>query len=220
MSKISLKHSGGNVVSLNAPTSTPDQADVAFKLPNSDGSAGQFLKTDGSGNLSFGAVSTSATSSRTTSSFTTLSNQAYVDYTGFGTLKRFEIVFRSISTNGSHNFGVQLGASWSVVTTGYKVTSGFLRSSDNVSQDETVGFQSHGLGSSGYFTSGIFRCYKVGGSQDRWYGEFSARENGTSSHWFFNFGFINVGGTLDIIRFYSEGGTFDGGELALVTYAD
>ena len=47
MSKISLKHSGGNVVSLNAPTSTPDQADVAFKLPNSDGSAGQFLKSDG-----------------------------------------------------------------------------------------------------------------------------------------------------------------------------
>lgn len=56
MSKISLKHSGGNVVSLNAPTSTPDQADVAFKLPNSDGSAGQFMKTDGSGNLSFDAA--------------------------------------------------------------------------------------------------------------------------------------------------------------------
>ena len=56
MSKISLKHSGGNVVSLNSPTSAPTSADVAFKLPNADGSAGQFMKTDGSGNLSFGAV--------------------------------------------------------------------------------------------------------------------------------------------------------------------
>ena len=55
MSKISLKHSGGNVVSLNSPTSAPTSADVAFKLPNADGSAGQFMKTDGSGNLSFGA---------------------------------------------------------------------------------------------------------------------------------------------------------------------
>ena len=34
MSKISLKHSGGNVVSLNSPTNAPSAADVAFKLPN------------------------------------------------------------------------------------------------------------------------------------------------------------------------------------------
>ena len=56
MSKISLKHSGGNVVSLNSPTNAPGAADVAFKLPNADGSAGQFIKTDGSGNLSFDAA--------------------------------------------------------------------------------------------------------------------------------------------------------------------
>ncbi len=57
MSKISLKHSGGNVVSLNSPTSAPTSADVAFKLPNADGTNGQVLKTDGSGNLSFVAQS-------------------------------------------------------------------------------------------------------------------------------------------------------------------
>ena len=56
MSKISLKHTDGNVVSLNSPTNAPDQADVAFKLPNADGSAGQALVTDGSGNLSFSNV--------------------------------------------------------------------------------------------------------------------------------------------------------------------
>ena len=56
MSKISLKHSGGNVVSLNAPTNAPSAADVAFKLPNQDGSASQALVTDGSGNLSFASV--------------------------------------------------------------------------------------------------------------------------------------------------------------------
>ena len=54
MSKISLKHSGGNVVSLNSPTNAPGAADVAFKLPNADGTNGQVIKTDGSGNLSFG----------------------------------------------------------------------------------------------------------------------------------------------------------------------
>ena len=55
MSKISLKHSGGKVVSLNSPTAEPNANDVAFKLPNADGTSGQVLKTDGSGNLSFGA---------------------------------------------------------------------------------------------------------------------------------------------------------------------
>jgi hypothetical protein len=53
MSKISLKHSGGNVVSLNSPTNAPSASDVAFKLPNADGSNGQAIVTDGSGNLSF-----------------------------------------------------------------------------------------------------------------------------------------------------------------------
>ena len=59
MSKISLKHSGGNVVSLNSPTSAPTSADVAFKLPNADGTSGQRIITDGSGNLSFASAGAS-----------------------------------------------------------------------------------------------------------------------------------------------------------------
>ena len=54
---IKLKHSGGNAVSLHPPTSAPTSSDVQFKLPTADGSANQVLKTDGSGNLSFGADS-------------------------------------------------------------------------------------------------------------------------------------------------------------------
>ena len=58
MSSIKLKHSGGNAVSINPPTSAPTSSEVAFKLPNADGSSGQFLKTDGSTNLSFATVAT------------------------------------------------------------------------------------------------------------------------------------------------------------------
>ena len=52
MSNIKLVHSGGNSVSLTTPDSNP-AANRTFKLPGADGSAGQFLKTDGSGALSF-----------------------------------------------------------------------------------------------------------------------------------------------------------------------
>ena len=49
---LKLKHSGGNSVSLSAPASNPS-SDVTFKLPQADGTAGQVLQTDGSGNLSW-----------------------------------------------------------------------------------------------------------------------------------------------------------------------
>ena len=52
MSNIKLVHSGGNSVSLTTPTSNP-ASNITFKLPQSDGSAGQVLKTDGNGNLSW-----------------------------------------------------------------------------------------------------------------------------------------------------------------------
>ena len=63
MSSIKLKHSGGNAVSLNPPTSAPTSSNVAFKLPNADGSANQVIKTDGSGNLAFTTPAASAFSS-------------------------------------------------------------------------------------------------------------------------------------------------------------
>ena len=55
---IKLQHSGGNSVSLNPPTSAPTSSEVAFKLPTSDGTAGQVLQTDGSGNLSWVSLPT------------------------------------------------------------------------------------------------------------------------------------------------------------------
>ena len=42
-------------VALDAPNATTSGSDIVFKLPVADGSTGQVIKTDGSGNLSFGA---------------------------------------------------------------------------------------------------------------------------------------------------------------------
>ena len=54
--KIKLVHSGGNSVSVAVPTNAPSASEVEFKLPQSDGSSGQALVTDASGNLSFASV--------------------------------------------------------------------------------------------------------------------------------------------------------------------
>ena len=56
MSKLHFLHSGGNKVSLTTPASNP-ASDLTFKLPQADGGAGQTLKTDASGALSFTTTS-------------------------------------------------------------------------------------------------------------------------------------------------------------------
>ena len=67
---LKLNGSSAGSVSLNAPASTTGGADIEFKLPVVDGSSNQFMKTDGSGNLSFGTVDTSiADGSITTAKF-------------------------------------------------------------------------------------------------------------------------------------------------------
>ena len=50
---IKLNGSTAGSVALDAPASTTSNADITFKLPVADGTAGQVLMTDGSGNLSW-----------------------------------------------------------------------------------------------------------------------------------------------------------------------
>ena len=50
---IKLVGSSSGSVALDAPASTTSGANIEFKLPVADGSAGQVLQTDGSGNLSW-----------------------------------------------------------------------------------------------------------------------------------------------------------------------
>ena len=58
MSELKLPaDSGGGSVSLKGPASTTSNADVPFVLPVADGSAGQYLKTDGSKNLGWSSDS-------------------------------------------------------------------------------------------------------------------------------------------------------------------
>ena len=109
MSSIKLKHSGGNSVSLNPPSSAPTSSDVAFKLPNADGSANQYIKTDGSGNLSFATVSTPA--ARYTVWDTWILTSSISNYEG------------AITSNLARPSAVS-GISWGTIGTGMTESSG------------------------------------------------------------------------------------------------
>ena len=58
MSEVKLNaDSSGGSVALKGPATTTGNANISFKLPVADGSSGQYMKTDGSGQLSFATVS-------------------------------------------------------------------------------------------------------------------------------------------------------------------
>ena len=76
MSELNFLHSNGNKVKLTTPDTLA--ANKTFKLPGADGTAGQFLKTDGSGALSFATVATNTSNVKATR--TSVSNITGVSY--------------------------------------------------------------------------------------------------------------------------------------------
>src|SRR5210317_1568805 len=79
-------NNGTNFIGLKAPNSVTTS--TTFTLPDGDGSNGQFLKTDGSGNLSFGTVSstiTLAADSGSNDTYTTGNTLTFTGGTGIDT---------------------------------------------------------------------------------------------------------------------------------------
>tara|TARA_Y100000401_G_C8302379_1_gene214912 strand:- start:430 stop:1068 length:639 start_codon:yes stop_codon:yes gene_type:complete len=74
--------SGGGSVGLVGPASTTSNAAVQLKLPVADGSANQFLQTDGSGNLGWAAGGKIVAVTQTVKSDTDSSSTAQGAYSG------------------------------------------------------------------------------------------------------------------------------------------
>ncbi len=109
MSNLNFLHSGGNKVTLSAPASNPS-SDVNFKLPQSDGSAGQVLQTDGNGNLSWVTPGTATTNGITmadqwrVSTSQTTSSDTIADITGWSRNNNNFAGVGSALTNSGANF--------------------------------------------------------------------------------------------------------------------
>src|SRR5210317_797156 len=73
-------NNGTNFIGLKAPNSVTTS--TTFTLPDGDGSNGQFLKTDGSGNLSFGTVVSTLSLAADTGSSDSVSTGETITFTG------------------------------------------------------------------------------------------------------------------------------------------
>ena len=112
MSELNFLHSNGNKVKLTTPDTLA--ANKTFKLPGADGSSGQFLKTDGSGALSFATPSI-----YTEYSTQTVGGANSYAITITGDPKVFEVSLFEVRHVNSQNIMYRLSNSGGETTSGY-----------------------------------------------------------------------------------------------------
>src|SRR6056300_1365214 len=102
-------NNGTNFIGLKAPNAVTTS--TTFTLPDGDGSANQFLKTDGSGNLSFAAIPsgsfTIAADSGTDDTFTTGDTLTFAGGTGIDTTVSDDQISIAIDSSVTTNSGTQ-----------------------------------------------------------------------------------------------------------------
>ena len=96
-----------STIKTNQLAHTANGASV-FTLPTADGSAGQYIKTDGSGALSFATVAETATSGSYTSVGSSTGVTVSVDSTN---VVKFDFMFTGVSNDGGSDWGIRLGDS-------------------------------------------------------------------------------------------------------------
>ena len=160
MSNLNFLHSGGNKVTLSAPTSDPS-SNPNFKLPQSDGSAGQVLQTDGNGNLSWVTPGTATTNGITMADQWRLAgdNNKTNDQVIDSNWERTDTFFAQIGTGMSESSGV-----FTFPQTGVYFVLAQLQMNGNASYaGVSLEVSTNSGGSYGGFTYGYQNMSTVGG---------------------------------------------------------
>ncbi len=209
---VKLKGTSGSV-SLDAPTNTTSGADITFKLPVADGTSGQVLQTDASGQLSFVSLPAPTYGTKTA-----IGTGNWKDITGIpaGTKKMY-LFLDNWSLSGSDNLAIQLGDSGGMENTGYEGRGAYVSNASYAnSRADSNAFITMGHDTAGYSWSGIFKFYLYDGNT--WYlTAHSWTADAETNYW--TTGRKTLSGELTQLRIgQSASSTFDEGEYKLVTF--
>ena len=224
MSELNLTHSNGNKVKLTTPDTLA--ANKTFKLPGADGSSGQFLKTDGSGALSFASVSTPTVDFVKISS-TTMSGEAAQFELDFdtSTYSYFKIYLTGLNLSYDANLYVRFKVGGTVQTNnayyGGTVKRYWQGFDTNVygGQNQNYGYLTHNVGGNdGTYErySAIFdiNCGNAGGMPFLRHDSFYKDNAGNHANTMGIVGYQNWS-ILNGIRFYASSGNINHGKFDL-----
>ena len=217
-----------STIKTNQLAHTANGASV-FTLPTSDGSSNQFIKTDGSGNLSFGTVTDNNTWVKL-SSTTISSNVSDVTFTNsitgaFDTYNMYAIVFTQLQpTNDGVELRMRIQEGGSTITsTAYRAR--VFSSDGNISNNQNKDHLRLNKDALGNETTGsivnedtngiIYMTNFMANREWRYYG-FHMFGNTASDRNFDNFGGgINSGNATTGIVIFPESGSWASGTLTL-----
>ena len=205
--KLTATGGGGGTVSLKAPAAPQSNGAVELTLPTDDGSADQYLKTNGSGVLSFATVSAGLTQWDSAWAATTSGTEHII--TGIpATASHVRILadgMKFSSDNHAMRFTLGYGdaSSSSYTETGYKYTGAHLYDSGQSvegSSNNTY-IRAYGLNDLDYDRYHQIDLYKLNVA-NKWsiryvahyWNNESSGSMGTNLYW--TFGHVTLGGTL------------------------
>tara|TARA_B100000131_G_scaffold209656_1_gene201607 strand:+ start:118 stop:771 length:654 start_codon:yes stop_codon:yes gene_type:complete len=206
---LKLNGSSSGSVSIDAPASTTSGADITFKLPVADGTSGQVLSTDGSGNLSWVTraewVYGTPTSVGTSNTYTV---------TGIpSNARRIVVTIDGISPNGSSGLKAKVGNSSGILSSGYNANGGYFYQSGQASTHLTsaFAFDNGDFVNTANVWFGVWELYNV---KDHIWTMHSRMNAGLNSNSFlFGDGRIDTSSALDRLQLYTADSSinFDGG---------
>ena len=217
MSELNFLHSNGNKVKLTTPDTLA--ANKTFKLPGSDGTAGQFLKTDGSGALSFATVATNTSNVKVTrTSISNISGVSYYDATLPANCFKVEFSGMNLSSSGNSYPIFRVGTSSGIMSGGsdYKFCQNKIGASTagTFETNSLIYTSGYIAGSSGdvHTTQATFmKC----GTGERWTYTSITMEEGNASSQVTVAHPQNGSNALTTIRYTThDGSNFDSGEIS------
>ena len=217
MSELNFTHSNGNKVKLTTPDTLA--ANKTFKLPGADGTSGQFLKTDGSGALSFATVATNTSNVKVTrTSISNISGVSYYDATLPANCFKVEFSGMNLSSSGNSYPIFRVGTSSGIMSGGsdYKFCQNKIGASTagTFETNSLIYTSGYIAGSSGdvHTTQATFmKC----GTGERWTYTSITMEEGNASSQVTVAHPQNGSNALTTIRYLThDGSNFDSGEIS------
>ena len=212
MSSVKLTTTAGNggTVELKGPANTTSNAAVQLTLPVDDGDADQYLKTDGSGTLSWSTVSSNI--KQTISAVTSLSGNSEVTFTVPSNCFSMKFQILNMETASTSVKGMYVKVGGTAVTSGYYGgASLFDGGGTSVSSDDNAAdwdaFEGFGGGSDKVTAIVNFEEQ----ADNTWIFSSCGYGAGNFSHQ--SAGYVALSGEISHVVFKSNTGNFDGGTI-------
>ena len=207
---LKLNGSSSGSVAIDVPASTTGGADITFKLPVADGTAGQVLKTDASGNLSWYTPFKRVWSS----SIDTTSGSDHVLFASIpADCNRFGVGFVEVSSDSNTAFGIALSTSGGYGGNFYGA-EGYIRSGAQSSSMFTENRINLTLGGhtwdASYRFTGNMEANRV--KNDIWSFTAQAWADSSTDYNTWSAGYVDLGGTLTAMKAQADD-DFDYGQL-------